>query len=190
MSEEPSAATLIRDLREALEFGFREGGEIPWLAELMLASDSVRWCWAKFSENIPQTAVPGCERYVKQKWIDVSTVCISRSLRNVHLTTHNLCTKLISGDSLIFRVVFYLWVLHPVAFYLSDSFWHRQSQQSFNIYYCLYFFFFTHYMFNLDNIRMDLGEVGWSDVDWIGLAQDRNRWRALVNSVLNLRVPW
>jgi hypothetical protein len=42
----------------------------------------------------------------------------------------------------------------------------------------------------VDNIRMDLEEVGWSDVDWIGLAQDRNRWRALVNSVLNLRVPW
>jgi hypothetical protein len=41
----------------------------------------------------------------------------------------------------------------------------------------------------LDNIRMDLVEVGWSDVDWIGLAQDRDRWRALVNSVLNLRVP-
>jgi hypothetical protein len=41
----------------------------------------------------------------------------------------------------------------------------------------------------LDNIRMDLGEVRWSDVDWIGLAQDRNRWRALVSSVLNLRVP-
>jgi hypothetical protein len=39
------------------------------------------------------------------------------------------------------------------------------------------------------NIRMDLKEVGWIDVDWIGLAQDRNRWRALVNSVLNLRVP-
>jgi hypothetical protein len=37
--------------------------------------------------------------------------------------------------------------------------------------------------------RMDLGEVGWGDVDWIGLAQDRNRWRALVNSVLNLLVP-
>jgi hypothetical protein len=35
----------------------------------------------------------------------------------------------------------------------------------------------------VDNIRMDLG-----DVDWISLAQDRNRWRALVNSVLNLRV--
>jgi hypothetical protein len=35
---------------------------------------------------------------------------------------------------------------------------------------------------------MDLGEVGWGDVDWIGLAKDRNRWRALVNSVLNLRV--
>jgi hypothetical protein len=42
----------------------------------------------------------------------------------------------------------------------------------------------------VDNIRMDLVEVGWGDVDWIGLAQDRNRWRALVNSVLNLRVPW
>jgi hypothetical protein len=40
----------------------------------------------------------------------------------------------------------------------------------------------------VDNIRMDLGEVVWSDVDWIGLAKDRNRWRALVNSVLNLRV--
>jgi hypothetical protein len=41
----------------------------------------------------------------------------------------------------------------------------------------------------VDNIRKDLGEVGWGDVDCIGLAQDRNRWRALVNSVLNLRVP-
>jgi transcription termination factor 2 len=41
----------------------------------------------------------------------------------------------------------------------------------------------------VDNIRMDPGEVGWGDVDWIGLAQDRNRWRALVNSVLNLHVP-
>jgi hypothetical protein len=42
----------------------------------------------------------------------------------------------------------------------------------------------------VDNIRMDLGEVGWGDVDWIDLTQDRNRWRALVNWVLNLRVPW
>jgi hypothetical protein len=41
----------------------------------------------------------------------------------------------------------------------------------------------------LDNIRMDLVEVGWGDVDWIGLAQDRDRWRAFVNSVLNFRVP-
>jgi hypothetical protein len=41
----------------------------------------------------------------------------------------------------------------------------------------------------VDNIRMDLEEVGWGDVDWIGLAQDKNRWRAVVNSVLNLRVP-
>jgi hypothetical protein len=41
----------------------------------------------------------------------------------------------------------------------------------------------------VDNISMDLGEVGWGDVDLIVLAQDRNRWRALVNSVLNLRFP-
>jgi hypothetical protein len=41
----------------------------------------------------------------------------------------------------------------------------------------------------VDNSKVDLGEVGWGDVDWIGLAQDRNRWRALVISVLNLRVP-
>jgi hypothetical protein len=40
----------------------------------------------------------------------------------------------------------------------------------------------------LNNIRMDLVEVGWRDVDWIGLAQDRDRWRAVVNTVLNLRV--
>jgi hypothetical protein len=40
----------------------------------------------------------------------------------------------------------------------------------------------------VDNIRMDLGEVVWGDVDWIGLAQDRDRRRALVNSVLNLLV--
>jgi hypothetical protein len=38
-------------------------------------------------------------------------------------------------------------------------------------------------------LRIDLGEVGFGDVDWIGLAQDRNRWRALVNFVLNLQVP-
>jgi hypothetical protein len=34
----------------------------------------------------------------------------------------------------------------------------------------------------VDNIRMDFREVGWGDVDWIGLAQDGNRWRAVVNS--------
>jgi hypothetical protein len=38
------------------------------------------------------------------------------------------------------------------------------------------------------NIKMDLQEVGW-DVDWVDLAQDRNRWRSLVNAVMNLRVP-
>jgi hypothetical protein len=41
----------------------------------------------------------------------------------------------------------------------------------------------------IDNIRMDVLEIGVSVVDWIGLAQDRYRWRALVNSVMNLRVP-
>jgi hypothetical protein len=41
----------------------------------------------------------------------------------------------------------------------------------------------------VDNIRTDLGEVRCGDVDWIGLAQDRNRWRAVMNSVLNLWVP-
>jgi hypothetical protein len=41
----------------------------------------------------------------------------------------------------------------------------------------------------VDNLRMDLGEVRWGDVDWIGVAQDRVGWRTLVNAVLNLRVP-
>jgi transcription termination factor 2 len=41
----------------------------------------------------------------------------------------------------------------------------------------------------IDNIKMDLLEIGVSVVDWIGLPQDRYRWRALVNSVMNLRVP-
>jgi len=40
-----------------------------------------------------------------------------------------------------------------------------------------------------DNIKMDLQEVGCMDIDWIDLAQDRNKWRALVNGVMKLRVP-
>jgi len=41
----------------------------------------------------------------------------------------------------------------------------------------------------VDNIRMDLQGVGFGYVDWIGLAQDRDRWRTLVSAVMNLRVP-
>jgi hypothetical protein len=40
-----------------------------------------------------------------------------------------------------------------------------------------------------DNIRMDLREIGWGGMDWIGLGQDTDQWRALVNTVMNLRVP-
>jgi hypothetical protein len=40
-----------------------------------------------------------------------------------------------------------------------------------------------------DNIRINLRETGFGDVDWIHLAQDRDRWRALVNTLMNLRVP-
>jgi hypothetical protein len=41
----------------------------------------------------------------------------------------------------------------------------------------------------VDNIKMDLGEIGWDGRDWIELAQDRNQWKVLVNMVINLRVP-
>jgi hypothetical protein len=41
----------------------------------------------------------------------------------------------------------------------------------------------------VDNIQIDLRGTIWDDVDWIDMAQDRNQWRALVNTVLNLRVP-
>jgi hypothetical protein len=41
----------------------------------------------------------------------------------------------------------------------------------------------------VDNIKMDLREIRWDGVDWIDMAEDRDQWRALVNTVLNLRVP-
>jgi hypothetical protein len=41
----------------------------------------------------------------------------------------------------------------------------------------------------VDNIKIDLREIGWDGGDWIALAQDRDQWRALVRAVMNLRVP-
>jgi hypothetical protein len=41
----------------------------------------------------------------------------------------------------------------------------------------------------VDNIKMDLREIDWDGVDWIDMTQGRDHWRALVNRVLNLRVP-
>jgi hypothetical protein len=41
----------------------------------------------------------------------------------------------------------------------------------------------------MDNIKMDLREIGWGCMDWIDLAQDRDNWKVLVNTVMNLRVP-
>jgi hypothetical protein len=41
----------------------------------------------------------------------------------------------------------------------------------------------------MDNIKMDLGEIGWDGMDWIDLADDRDQWGALVNTVMNFRVP-
>jgi hypothetical protein len=41
----------------------------------------------------------------------------------------------------------------------------------------------------VDNIKMDLREIGWDGMDWIDLAQDRDQWRDFVSTVMNLRVP-
>jgi hypothetical protein len=41
----------------------------------------------------------------------------------------------------------------------------------------------------VDNIKMDRREIGWDSMDWIDVAQDRDQWRALVNTVMNFRVP-
>jgi hypothetical protein len=41
----------------------------------------------------------------------------------------------------------------------------------------------------VDNNKIDLTEIGWDGMDWIDLAQDRDQWRAVVNTVMNLRVP-
>jgi hypothetical protein len=41
----------------------------------------------------------------------------------------------------------------------------------------------------VNNIEIDVREIGWDGMDWIDMAQDRDQWRALVNMVMNLRVP-
>jgi hypothetical protein len=41
----------------------------------------------------------------------------------------------------------------------------------------------------VDNIKIDLREIGWDGFEWIDLAQDRDQWKALMNTVMNLRVP-
>jgi hypothetical protein len=41
----------------------------------------------------------------------------------------------------------------------------------------------------VDNVKIDLSVIGWDGVDWVDLAQDRDKWRALVNTVMNSRVP-
>jgi hypothetical protein len=41
----------------------------------------------------------------------------------------------------------------------------------------------------VDNIKIDLREIGWDGMDWIDLAQNRDQWRVLVNTVMNIRVP-
>jgi hypothetical protein len=41
----------------------------------------------------------------------------------------------------------------------------------------------------VENIKMDLRDIGWDGMNWIDMAQNRDQWRALVNTVMNLRVP-
>jgi hypothetical protein len=41
----------------------------------------------------------------------------------------------------------------------------------------------------MENIKIDLGEIGWDGIDYIHLAQDKDQWRALVNTIMNVQVP-
>jgi hypothetical protein len=53
----------------------------------------------------------------------------------------------------------------------------------------IYIYIYIYICVCVDNIKMDLREIGWDDGDCIDLAQDRDQWRALVKAVMNLRVP-
>ena len=103
--------------------------------------------------------------------------------------------------------------------YFLNDFWNSPSRPYYYYYYYYYYchyhqlfsinvmlvLFFVIFLFKLictkynagrprrrwvDNIRMDLQEVGCGYMDWIGVAQDRDRWRTLLSAVMNLRVPW
>jgi hypothetical protein len=83
-----------------------------------------------------------------------------------------------------FRSSFFVFNIGSIFFFFTCD-----SLFEYVYLFLIYILFIVYVMLAVDNIGMDLLEVGWGDVDWIGLAQSRDRWRALVNSVLNLRVP-
>jgi hypothetical protein len=86
----------------------------------------------------------------------------------------------------VLNTLVYLWFARPIFFLKLLKLILKIDVVLLLFYY--YFLWGSCSVVNV-NIRMDLVEVGWGDVDWIGLAEDRDKWRALVNAVTNLRVP-
>ena len=103
------------------------------------------------------------------------------------ISFHDLLVFLILSSIVLRHVLF---GLPYISFVISQK----------NVHVILYIYFFMHYerLWTLrrhrrrwvDNIRTELQELGYGYLDWIGLAQDRDRWRTLVSAVMNLRVPW